>query len=99
MVKSKINRKIVYEEIKDIESGDIDHETSVYQVNIIKFHARVNIILGKMNDVYDEEFVLFFNIYLLNNDDKIQYKIGIFELKVKDYDAFKLSGIYEKCKL
>jgi predicted NAD-dependent protein-ADP-ribosyltransferase YbiA (DUF1768 family) len=96
MVKSKINRKIVYEEIKDIESGDIDHETSVYQVNIIKFHARVNIILGKMNDVYDEEFVLFFNIYLLNNDDKIQYKIGIFELKVKDYDAFKLSGDIEK---
>lgn len=95
MVKSKINRKIVYEESKEIDSIDIDHESDVYQVNVVKFHTRVNIILGKMNDIYDDEFVLFFNIYLLNNDDEIKHKIGIFELRIKDYDTFKLSGDIE----
>ena len=95
MVKSKINRKIVYEETKEIDSIDIDHESDVYQVNVVKFHTRVNIILGKMNDIYDDEFVLFFNIYLLNNDDEIKHKIGIFELRIKDYDTFKLSGDIE----
>lgn len=96
MVKSKINRKIVYEDIKNIDSGDIDHESIVYQLNIVKFHSRVNIILGNINDMYEDESVLFFNIYLLTNDYSIKYKIGIFEIEVNDRDVFELSGDIEK---
>lgn len=93
MVKSKISNKVVYEENNDINRNDIDldEEANVYEVNIVKFHLRVSIILGKMNDDYEEENILFFNIYLLDKEDSVDKKIGIFEITLKDYEIFKVS--------
>lgn len=88
MVKSKINKKIVYEEFKNIDVGDIDHETTVYEVNVVKYHKRVNIILGKENNDYENEKVIYYNIYLLNDDDSIRNKIGVFELSPSDNEIF-----------
>ena len=84
MVKSKISNKVVYEENNDINRNDIDldEEANVYEVNIVKFHLRVSIILGKMNDDYEEENILFFNIYLLDKEDNVDKKIGIFEINI-----------------
>ena len=91
MVKSKIVKRIVYEENKDKEVTDINGESTVYEINIVKFHVRVNIILGKVNDMYSDDSLLFFNIYLLNLEDSVDSKIGIFEINANDYDAFKIS--------
>ena len=91
MVKSKIVKRIVYEENRDMDTADINGESTVYEINIVKFHLRVNIILGKVNDMYSDDSVLFFNIYLLNFEDSVDSKIGIFEINKKDYDAFKSS--------
>ncbi len=91
MVKSKINKKIVYEENDEIDGNDLNYESSVYEVNVVKFHARVNIILGKVNNDYEDEEVIFFNIYLLDKEDNIEKKIGIFELPLKKYNEFRMS--------
>lgn len=89
MVKSKLNKKIVYEEDRKIEGKDIDYETSVYEVNIVKYHKRVKITLGKENLLYEPEGVLYYNIYLIDDDDNALYKIGIFELAVRDKKIFE----------
>jgi len=96
MVKSEIKKRIVYEEKRDIDGSDINNESPVYELNIVKFHKRVSIILGKKNIMYEDDSVFFFNIYLLNNDDSVVSKIGIFELELKDYDIFEISEDIEK---
>ena len=65
MVKSEIKKRIVYEEKRDIDGSDINNESPVYELNIVKFHKRVSIILGKKNIMYEDDSVFFFNIYLL----------------------------------
>ena len=64
MVKSILKKKIVYEEDFNIDNEDLNHESDVYEVNILKLHDRVNIILGKERRDYIEDSVIFFNIYL-----------------------------------
>ena len=89
MVKSKINKKIVYEEDFEVDYSDLNHETDIYELNIVKLHRRVNIILGKKRKEYLDDKIISFHIYLVNKEYEVEKCIGIFEMTMAEYDIFK----------
>ncbi len=89
MVKSKIKKRIVYEEDNNLDELDLEYESTIYEINIIKLRKRVNIILGKEKKDYETDGVIFFYVYLIGEEMDVIRSIGIFELEKKDYDYFK----------
>lgn len=78
MVSSKLNDLINYKENRTIEDGDLGTSSVVYEMEIedrpIKF------VLGKQKYTYSGKNVLYYPIYLLN-ENRIKSQIGVFELK------------------
>ena len=78
MVSSKLNDAINYTENRAIEEGDMGTASVVYEMEIedrpIKF------VLGKQKYTYSGKNVLYYPIYLLN-ENRIKAQIGIFELQ------------------
>ena len=78
MVSSKINDSIQYKESKKIDPEDKGYASVVYEMTI---HGEVvEFVLGKHKYTYRGKNVLYFPIYLVNND-KIKSQIGVYEIE------------------
>ena len=76
MVLSKINNKISYPELKTINIKDFKLESNLYQMEILGIDIIVG--FGNINKTFENENILFFPIYLVNNNEKV-IQIGVFE--------------------
>jgi predicted NAD-dependent protein-ADP-ribosyltransferase YbiA (DUF1768 family) len=82
MVKSKLNpEKVIYNESKNIEDGDIGYETEIYEMEI--YNNILNIAIGKEKYTYSQYDILYYPIYLLLGNVATA-KIGIFEVHVNN---------------
>ena len=84
MVLSIIDNSIQYPESKNIDPDDIDHEAYVYYGEIL--NNPVNFVLGKPKFDYVENNIIYFYIYLVNNEN-IHSKIGLYEVNDNDYNS------------
>ena len=84
MVLSKINSSINYQELKNVDSKDIDFESTVYAGNL--FNKPIKFVLGQPNFDYVDSNIIFFYIYLVK-DDKVFSKIGLYETYNNQYTS------------
>ena len=77
MVSSKINKKIKYEEFKKINKNDLNIESDLYEITIK--NIPVIIAIGRQNNIYISEGIIFFPIYLIKYNMKA-IQIGVFEM-------------------
>ena len=77
MVKSLIEKNINYSEIKILHPEDENYKTTLYESEI--FNIKVIIALGKAKyDLLDKQ-IIYFPMYLIQND-KIALRIGLYEI-------------------
>ena len=83
MVVSLINNSIFYDEDSRIYKDDINHEASLYEIQVDD--VDIDIVLGKQKNEYieNEPSIIYFPIYLAYKD-KILSRIGIFEVLSND---------------
>ena len=83
MVVSLINNSIFYDEDSRIYKDDINHEASLYEIQVDD--VDIDIVLGKQKNEYIENdpSIIYFPIYLAYKD-KISSRIGIFEVLSND---------------
>jgi hypothetical protein len=78
MVSSKLNDAINYKENRAIEDCDMGYSSVVYEMEIED--RPVKFVLGKQKYTYSGKNVLYYPIYLLN-ENRIKAQIGVFELQ------------------
>lgn len=78
MVFSKINEDIEYKENKKIDDEDRGHQSSLYEVKL--FDKDIVVCLGKPKYTFSSRNLLFYPIYIVSTDNKIEGQIGVFEL-------------------
>tara|TARA_B100001175_G_scaffold316091_1_gene329130 strand:- start:1625 stop:3682 length:2058 start_codon:yes stop_codon:yes gene_type:complete len=89
MVLSKIDENINYLETNNLDKND-EGESYAYKATI--FNKSVKFVLGKPNFEYIDNNIVYFNIYLVKNN-QLDSKIGVFETKntyyrnLLDYDG------------
>ena len=76
MVVSKLNGEINYEEIKRVQEGDRQHESSIYVINI--GDVPIMIVLGGEKYTYIAKNIIYIPIYLVYKG-VVKEKIGVFE--------------------
>lgn len=82
MVRSVLDKHIEYKEDYIIESDDKGSEMSSYYYNLN--NKEVEILLGNKRTQYsDNKNIVYMPVYLINNDS-VDKKIGIFEIKASD---------------
>ena len=90
MVLSLISYKIKYNENPDINKEDLNHESSIYEIDA--FGVKILVSLGKVDKTFIKENILFVRIYLLlqtTNTNKnelsinpsIISQIGVYEIE------------------
>lgn len=77
MVVSKLSKNINYAEKMRLDSEDIDHNATSYNVNIKDFDLLIAI--GKEKYTYINKNVIYFPIYLIK-DERVFNQIGIYEI-------------------
>ena len=77
MVNSILDRSINYPEIKKIDPEDLDYDATAYV--IIIFNNEKTIALGQPKYAYIEKDIVYFPIYLINND-RVDSQIGVYEI-------------------
>ena len=77
MVVSKLSKNINYIEKKRLDSEDIDHNATSYNINLKNFE--ILIAVGKEKYTYIGKNVIYFPIYLIK-DDKVYNQIGVYEI-------------------
>lgn len=91
MVFSKINNDIEYKENRKIDDEDKGHQSALYEVKL--FDKDIVICLGKPKYTYASRNLVFYPIYVVSNDNKIEGQVGLFEivqdkaLKIFDEDG------------
>ena len=78
MVFSKINEDIEFNENKKIDDEDRGHQSSLYEVKL--FDKDIVVCLGKPKYTFSSRNLLFYPIYIVSTDNKIEGQIGVFEL-------------------
>ena len=77
MVVSKLSKNINYTEKMRLDSEDIDHNATSYNVNIKDFELLIAI--GKEKYTFVNKNVIYFPIYLIK-DEKVFNQIGVYEI-------------------
>ena len=77
MVKSILDPKINYREMRDLDAEDKEYEASVYETEILGIP--VVIALGQAKYAFIEDNVIYFPIYLVKNQ-KVDTQIGVYEV-------------------
>ena len=77
MVVSKLSKNINYVEKMRLDSEDIDHNATSYNVTIKDFELLIAI--GKEKYTFVSKNVIYFPIYLIK-DDKVFNQIGVYEI-------------------
>ena len=91
MVASKINSDVIYQEKRTIDPEDLRFESSLYEMDV--FGKSLVITLGKPKYSFSSKKIIFYPIYIVSKDNKIEAQIGVFEisenkaLKVYDDDG------------
>ena len=101
MVFSLVSYKIEYNENPDVNKLDMNHESSIYEIDL--FGIQANISLGKVDTSYLKDNLLFVRIYLLSSQ-KNRATEKKDEIKDKD-EVFSILGhigvyeieFYNKC--
>ena len=85
MVYSDIDKTIKYSDSRNVDSLDISHESPVYYGEI--YTKPIKFILGKPNNTYIENNIVYFNIYLVHLEPKkeIFSRIGVYEIETEKY--------------
>ena len=82
MVKSFLDKQLEYKEDPIIENDDKGSETSTYYYYLN--NKEIEILLGNKRTQYsDSKNIVYMPVYLIQ-DDKVDKKIGIFEIKASD---------------
>ena len=81
MVKSEIEKSIVYSETKIIDNEDKGHSSSIYSVEIEG--EDIEVAIGKEKYTYSEKNVISYPIYVILNN-QIKERIGIYEIESND---------------
>lgn len=77
MVKSLLNKKIDYNEIRGIDSSDEEFDANLYETKV--FSKTIVFALGQPNYLYIDQNIIYYPIYLVENDE-IKTQIGIYEI-------------------
>jgi len=85
MVLSKLNSEISYPEIKNVDTGDLKTEASLYQINVKDID--IIIAVGNSKHTFEDKNVLFFPIYLVKYNNKV-IQIGLYEIRASDYITY-----------
>jgi predicted NAD-dependent protein-ADP-ribosyltransferase YbiA (DUF1768 family) len=98
MVFSKINGDVEYKETRKIDSEDKGHQSSLYEVRL--FDKDIVICLGKPKYTFASRNIVFYPIYIVSLNDKIEGQIGVFELNQdKSLKIFDEEGDIDIIKL
>jgi hypothetical protein len=91
MVQSIINPSVSYPEKKGIEPQDKDHDSQLYAIDI--FGVCLHVALGKGKQDYADKGLLYYPIYLTQNEKLIRSpQIGVFEVEKDRADKQKEEG-------
>jgi len=82
MVLSKINQQVNYIENKTIEPEDKGHESTFYALEIMG--VEIQIVLGKQKYTFSPKNIIYYPIYVVDNEDRIRGQIGVFESSLKN---------------
>jgi predicted NAD-dependent protein-ADP-ribosyltransferase YbiA (DUF1768 family) len=83
-MESQINSKIKYNKRDDVYDEDVDQYSYIYEMTIKEYNLKVKIAIGKQKFIHANKGVLFFPIYLVN-EDEIVAPIGVYEIKNMDF--------------
>uniref|UniRef100_A0A6C0HRA2 NADAR domain-containing protein n=1 Tax=viral metagenome TaxID=1070528 RepID=A0A6C0HRA2_9ZZZZ len=78
MVVSRINNKISYDESQEIHVSDMNCKGELLKTKV--HDILVGITVGKRNDIYIKDGIVFFPIYLYKNNNKC-IQIGVYEIE------------------
>ena len=82
MVSTKINSNVNYIEKKTIDSEDTGHESCFYSLEILD--VPILIVLGKQKYTYSSKNVIYYPIYVVDDNERIRAQIGVFESSLKN---------------
>jgi hypothetical protein len=82
MVLSNINTEIEYKESKEIDPEDKGSQSSLYE--ILLYDKPVVIALGKPKYTFSNKGVVFYPIYVVTDQDKIESQVGVYEILQSD---------------
>ena len=83
MVQSKLRPlKVNYPEKKEVDPEDRGHVASLYEIKL--FNEYYVITLGKPKYTFTKESVVYYPIYLVNSNDKIKGRIGVYEIELNN---------------
>ena len=77
MVKSILDPKLNYPEMRDLDAEDKEYEASVYETDILG--VPVVIALGQAKYAFIDDNIIYFPIYLVKNQ-KVDTQIGVYEV-------------------
>ena len=87
MVLSKINDKVSYAELKNIDENDKGRDVSMYQIQL--FNIPVIIALGDIKFTFINDDILFCPVYLVVDESNKIYQIGVYEFHSKQLENLK----------
>jgi hypothetical protein len=85
MVLSRINKKVSYPELKNVDLSDLKSKTDIYKLKLIEnLNIDVLVAIGSKKNTYESFNILYFPIYLIKYNKKA-IQIGVYEIKATDY--------------
>ncbi len=92
MVQSKLNKSINYFERRHIEEDDLGYSSSLYEIELFDNELKITVVIGRVKLTHVNKNIVYFPIYITDNNDKIRGQIGIFEINAASKDITKYTN-------